>query len=492
MPWWSRDPDLGRDRETKALGRRDWNWFTPYTNATGAGATPADSEPAQPPWAGHPVTAHDRHDRTLGIPPRHISMWPTQPSTFDSHPGWTPRRSAAQITDDLRWLRQPPPPPDVEPALLAAALADVTAHGHARPAVVQELVLIQTANRHGLDPAVLTDLARGVGEMVAKTTHRAAGNLPGEPALNALAGAYLPLAAEIYLARAHLTWATICSDPDLPRLWMLANALAHSVPAHTILATPARTHGPAAVLQPTRDDLIGWYGIAPAAEHLYRTLDAIRRGRHWLATAVDNPTNRLLALGVLDLTHPTEAARLVARGPSALQLDQVRALLAGQPTPAGIADLTDPALKAVCDRNGWLHGTPDERTHRELVERQITAALPAYRARIAAGDPAALADGLHTAPADTELDRSSWRNQPPAPDAVHNRHLLDIASREAAQRFTGLDIAPRLTRAAALAARFPDRIGARTLRITEAGLALRPEQPPPPRLPPQPELDFGL
>jgi hypothetical protein len=492
MTWWTPDPDIGRDRETKALGRRDWNWFTPYPGTAGASATPADTEPARQPWAGHPTTSHDRHDRTLGIPLRHLSMWPDHPAAAQPGGLWSPDRSAAQITDDLRNLHQPPPPANLPVDHITAALAEVAAHSHARIPRVQQLVLIQAALHHRVDLATLTELAHGIGDMIAKTAHRSTRDLPGEPALNALAGANLPAATELYLARAHITRAAICSAPDLPRLWILANALTHRVPAHVILAVPARSHGPIARLHPTHDDLLGWRGIRAAVDHLAATIDAVRRGHHWLATATDTPTSRLLTLGILDLTHPTEAAALAAHGPGTLNLDRVRSLLGAHPVPTAVTDLTDPALKAVCDRNGWLHGTPDERTQRELVERHLPAPDPDHRARLARGDLTALTDLTSNAPTDADLDRSIWRRRPPTTDAVHRRQLLNIASREAIRRFTDLDITPHPTRAAALAARYPDRIGTRLLRTPGAELTVPTDPPRPSPRPPQPELDFGL
>src|ERR1700733_11802142 len=81
QPWWqARDPDLGRERETKALGRRAWNWFTAYD---GSVLSPADTEHASPPWADATITVKDRHDRTLGIPVRDISMWTPDTARLD-------------------------------------------------------------------------------------------------------------------------------------------------------------------------------------------------------------------------------------------------------------------------------------------------------------------------------------------------------------------------------------------------------------------------
>ena len=47
--WWPpHDPDLGTEPGSKYVGRRDWNWFTPYT---GTSTSPQDNEDATTPWA---------------------------------------------------------------------------------------------------------------------------------------------------------------------------------------------------------------------------------------------------------------------------------------------------------------------------------------------------------------------------------------------------------------------------------------------------------
>jgi len=486
--WRWRDPDLGRDRTTRALGRRDWNWFTPYAGGTGAAA--ADVEPAQPPWAAHPVTPHDKNDRTLGIPLRHISMWPDLPVGLDHNSAHRDRLAA--VLDDLRHAATPRPPPAVDPDMLAAALAELAPQVHRRALAAHSHPIITTAHRHRLEPAVLHELACGVGQMVAQTTHRAGRAELGEPALNALLGADLRVAAELHLARARLAHAATLSDPDLPRLWILANALTHAVPADVIRAVPARSHGPIAQLRPYHDDLVGWAGIRTAVAHLDATVQAVHTGHTWLAGATDTPTNRLLALGLLDLTHPSAATRLAVR-PAAVGLDAIRGTLRGAPPPQTLADLSDPALKAVCDRNGWLHGTADERTSRELVERR-TPTGPDARSRLASANPTTVPGMTTTAPTDPELDRATWRDTPPTADAVHRRQLLNAAGREALHRFADHDIHPHATRAAALAARYPDRIARRALGTPAAQLAVPGEVPPAPGpdLPAQIALDLGL
>jgi len=487
VSWRWRDPDLGRDRPTKALGRRDWNWFAPYADGGGA---PADVEPAHLPWAAHPVTPHDRHDRTLGIPPRHISMWPDVPAALDNHA--TPRERLAAVLNDLRHLPTPPASLAIDPDVLARVLAELAPQVHRRPPSICARIITDAARRHRLPPDELSALARGVGQMIAQSTHRAGRAGAGEPALNALLGADLRVAAELHLARTKLVHAAALSDPDLPRLWILANALTHAVPAEIILAVPARSHGPVARLHPEHDDLVRWPGIRDAVAHLDATLQTIQTGHDWLATAADTPANRLLALGVLDLTHPAAATRLAA-APTTADLDSTRAILRGGRLPQTIVDLTDPALKAVCDRNGWLHGTADERTSRELVERR-TPSDPDTRVRLARTHLPTIPGIVADTPSDPQLDRATWRDNPPTPDSSHRRQLLNAASREALHRFAHHDIHPHPTRAAALAARYPNRIAHHALRTPAAHLAPPHEfpAPPGPDVPMQTVLDLGL
>ncbi len=135
-------------------------------------------------------------------------------------------------------------------------------------------------------------------------------------------------------------------------------------------------------------------------------------------------------------------------------------------------DLSDDALKAVCDRNNWLLGTADERTHRELVERSLPTAVTAeVRARLAEGDTNALGVAIiKVAPSDAVLDHANWRRDPPSFEAGQRRQLLGLASREALHRFVGLDVRPRASFAVALAARFPDRVADQALTARQVNL----------------------
>jgi hypothetical protein len=507
MTWWRRDPDMGRDRPTNALGRRDWSWFAAYDDSSSA---PADLEAATAPWAGHAFTKQDRHDRTLGIPPRDVSMWPRRQLVIPSDPGKArgrapPARVArrdrlAEIIEELRRLPKPSSPPNLPADLLASALADAAARVHARPTMTQYAVITEVARGHGLEPGELLRLARDVGEMIAKTTHRGAATSPGERSLNRLHGADLPLACRLYLARSWLTWAAAYSDPDLPRLWILANGLHHDVPAGLMFTQPARSRGLLAQITPTHDDLVGWHGMSAAVEHLDATVHAALEGRRWLAAAPDTVEHRLLGLGVLHLTHPASAHELVNAGAHRVPFEDLRALADRLPKLELVTDLSDEALKAVCDRNNWLLGTVDERTGRELVERHLSAAATNHvLARLAAGETTALGVSLaRVAPSDEILDRAAWRRNPPALATVQRCELLGIASREALHRFAGLDLQPHPNKAAALAARFPNRLAEDGLRLPAHRLLAGVDASAPspagldPRRPQQAELDLGL
>jgi hypothetical protein len=466
-----RDPDMGRDRETKALGRRDWGWFAAHQDSTTA---PSDLEQGRPPWAGHPTTAHDRHDRTLGIPPRHISMWPEHSSAADPRA----RRPTRTLREQLTGIAAPAPPPAVSPDLLASALADLAPRVARQPVEAQQRATRQVARRHGLNPDELGQLARAVANMITKTTHQPAPPGPGLSVLGVLEHADLPVAARLYLARATLASAAARSDPDLPRLWILANALAHTVPAQMILTVPARSHGPIARLIPEHRDLVGWHGIPAALDHLAAIVRAAGDGRRWLTTVRDARDNRLLALGVLHLTHPRLAHQLAGRGAGAVDLTAVQRKAATLRVPTDPVDLSDMAIKAVCDRNGWLLGTADERTGRELIERHTRTATEQVQHDLANGQTASIGAALaDCAPTDADLDRASSRRTPPTLETTQRRHLLDTASREALRCFAGLDIEPHPTRATAYAARFPDRISAHALRASAEALIVGPRSP---------------
>ncbi|ONH60458.1 hypothetical protein CcI49_11555 [Frankia sp. CcI49] len=472
------DPDQTHRTADDLLGRRDWDLFADANTPRAQ----RDLAQVRTPWTGRRprrVGAEAQHDRTLGIE-RTQTLWPdhTPPGPLPRH---EQHRRAAEIIDDLRGLPRPPSPlPAARRPALIAALTDVAARAYNQPPREQLAVLRQAAAQHRVDPGQLAKLAVDVGTLIARAGYPARirpGQRPGrgKPSLNALHGANLPLALDTHLARTHLRWASTTSDPDLPRLWILANGLTHGVPAHTMLTVPATVQGPAARLKPTRDDLIGWYAIQDAVGELDAAVRTAAEGRRWLATAGAGRGHRddvLLGLGILDITHPGLASALALRGPGTVRMAELRRHAERLPVPAHFLDLSDVALKAVCDRNGWLLGTPDERQAREIVERGLPDALTdTVRAQLADCDITALARSVtDVAPTDQDLDRRHWRWDPAASDAVQVRQLLGEASREAHARFAGWNIEPRPTRAAALLARFPER-AVSAVALTAAELA---------------------
>jgi hypothetical protein len=479
------------DADSSALGRRDHGFFDRSDGPRGQ----RDLARARPPWTG---TSPRRvgaaaHDRTLGLS---SSMWPehTLPALTRQR---DVRHRATDIINDLRRLPRPTPlRPTAPPAALLTALAETAAATWGQPARAQLAAILRVARDHRLDPGTLLGVAHGVGTLIARglgaasdssRTGQGADGARGRPSLDALSRANLPLALDTYLARAHLRDRTAYSDPDLPRLWMVTNALRHGIPAEVILTVPATVHGPDAALQPERTDLLGWHGIPHALGDLDAAVRTATEGRRWLARAGDGRGGSdavLLALGVLHASHPTLAAQLALRGPGNLRLADLCELGRRFPPPAHLVDLTDTALKAICDRNGWLLGTPDERHHRELVERALPAAMTdEARTRLAHGDGTALADALHhVAPSDADLDARTYRWDPAAADATQVRQLLGEASREAHARFADWPITPHPGRAIAFLGRFPDRVLRRALAVDPEQLRL----PATPRAGPHP------
>ena len=477
------DPDLGRDRTTAALGRRDWGWF----NASD-GAPRATREAGQAPWGTtRHITAHDRYDRTLGIPERDTPMWPLEGGTLDFSTQSVAER-AESICDDLvaeavpawRW-------PDLPASV--ALLTDTAPAVLGRDPDTQSSLLAAAARRHHLDPPTARDLAVGVGALVARTTHRRPPSLPGAASLNLLAGAQLEAATELFLARERIRLAQTLSDPDLPRLWILANALNHGVPALVMRRVPARSVGPAARIVPAHDDLLDWGGLGPAVRHLRDVVAAAAEGRRWLHTAgrAGGIDDLALAVGVIGLTRPATATQLAMWGPARLSIDAL-VELAG-PAPAGVLALSDAALKAVCDRNGWLLGSPAERTMRELLERDATVG-DGLAARLAAGHPDTLTGRWVD---DRTLDAAAYRKNPPAPDVTAADRLLGEAGRQALHRFAGIDAPRRPSLAEAVCHRFPGRVERHALREPEPLRLLDPAHQPPDHGTPAPQvLDLGL
>jgi hypothetical protein len=437
------DPDRGRDRATAALGRRDWGWF-----AAGPGRPGRD--PGRPVWGTtRHVTAHDRFDRTLGIPERDTPMWHVVAPPLELA-GTTPPRRAELICDTL--VAGSPSWAWPAPATCVALLVDAAPSLPGRDPALQAAALAAAARRHHVDPATARALAVGVGSLLAQTTHRAAPTEPGAASLNLLCGARLDSATALFLARQRARHDQRLSDPDLPRLWILANGLAHGVPAAVLRREPARSVGPAARLVPVHEDLVGWDGIGAAVTHLRDVVRAAVAGQRWLAQHPPHGGDELaLAVGVVALTRPTAAAQLARAGPARLDPDAVRAAT-GAP-PSGVLELSDEALKGVCDRNGWLLGSPSERTIRELAER-----------------------GRPGPGADAALDATAYRHNPPAPDVIAAQRLVGEAGREALRLFAGVDPPQRPTLTDALAHRFPARATRDQLRSPEPA-QLRPTPP---------------
>jgi hypothetical protein len=445
-----RDPDLGRDRTTAALGRRDWGFFS----GTGT-SVPADRQAGQPPWGStRHVTTHDRFDRTLGIPERAVSMWPLEALPLGPT---NPEERAQAICDELlaespadhRW-------PDPRRSL--PLLQDIAEAVYGHDIDTQRARIVTAARRYAVDPITAVELAGGVGALIAQTAHRQPSAVPGAPRLNILAGSRLPEALQLFLARDQIRQAQANSDPDLPRLWMLANGLTHGIPGAVMKRVPARSVGPAARIIPLHDDLIDWRGMRTAVEHLTATVIAATEGRRWLdrTTSFDGPADGVVAIGVISLTKPTTAVELARLGPVRLTVERARD--AAGTAPNGVLDLSDQALKAMCDRNGWLLGSPSERTQRELVQRALPRDNDALRHRLARGDGQALRHAVAIGAADVTLDQRAFRKNPPAPDVAAAHALLRAASAEVLSRFADFDMQPRASYAEAFACRFPGQL----------------------------------
>jgi hypothetical protein len=452
-----RDPDLGRDRTTKALGRRDWDFFTTYP---GRNIAPVDVEAGTSPWGStRRITRVDRWDRTLGIPARDVTMWPKLP------PRLTPE-SVNELVAQIIARPEPSGRHAIRTDELVSALQELAPAVYGQHRDQQHAHITQIARARGLPADALLQHARGIGEMIAKTTHRSPALGVGEPSLHALLSADLAKVTELYLARAALRQACAWSDPDLPRLWMIANAFTNRVPVDVMLTSPAQSHGIEARVVPEHRDLVGWDGLRHAVEQMEATVTAARRGGDWLAAARGGRCDDLLlGVGVVALTRPATAHELAGRGITQCTFDQLRR--AAPPSPRDLLDLSDQALKAMCDRNGWLLGTTNERTERELIERHLPDALDAdLRRRLATGDLCALADALACrVPAAEELDARVWRANPAAPNVQQRRMLVDTASREALRQFAGYELTPRANLTEAVVHRFPERVADIALRV---------------------------
>jgi hypothetical protein len=423
------------------------------------------TSPTRNPWQAAAATRRERHDRTLGIPPREISMWPGRgPAPGRPHAA---DHLVAQVIGDLH-SHTTPTPAAIIPATLATVLTDVAEGVHNRRGAEQRAHIDTVAARHHLNPADVQRHAAAIGHMIIRSVGgRRQQAESGRAGYNARRGANLPLAVEIHLARGHLAEVQAHTPPDLPRLWILANGLTHAVPAADLLRIPATSHGPGSRILPHHRDLVGWAGVRDAVHHLHGLLHAAQEGRRWIHHGMrDTPDAVAYAIGVLHLTDPIVAAELAANGPATLDAADLRAVTRALPVPRSIVDLSDQALKAVCDRNGWLLGTADEHTQRTLLERRadLTTNLDTLRRQVAAGDTAALTKALLAqAPTDHHLDDAAWPKNHARPEQQQLDTYLRIASTQALKEFAGITISPPGSRADAIAARWPHRILRHTL-----------------------------
>ncbi len=433
-----------------------------------------------------PAPQHRPVDRSHHLPDRQISMWPDRgPAAAGAQP--TTSQIDAAVADAR--AASAPRPPTLTPRQLADALADLPAGIVDQDRPAQRIHINTTADRHSIARATLRRAASDIGSLILTTAPARLANAHGSPAWNALRHADLFVAAELYLARARLADLTAHTTPDLPRLALLLNGLTHAVPAadlRTIPATLPRLPTRPATL---RRDLVGWQGLPAAVDHLAAVLTASRAGRHWIRHHLGhNPDAIGRAIGVLHLTHPNVATELAALGPHRLDPTDLRAVTRTlQPFPDRITELSDTALTAICERNGWLLGRPEEHHHRLLLDEHLTRTvnnLPALRRRLAAPDvdPTRLV----ALPDDTVLP-------PPLPPAsAHLRSYLRLASTQALHDFAGLPLPTPPSRCTALATRWPPTILERAVALDGVPLTPHLHLPTAAELPSPPTPDLAL
>ncbi|MCM3921563.1 hypothetical protein ND748_07775 [Frankia sp. AiPs1] len=440
------------------------------------------------PHRSSPTPRHRPVDRSHHLPDRQTSMWPDHGPAPAGVQATTDQIDAAvadaQTTTDAR-------PTTLAPRRLADALADLPdglANQH-RPA--QRLHINTTADRHSIARDTLRRAATSIGSLILTIapTPTHLDTSYGSPAWNALRHADLLVGAELYLARARLANLTAHTAPDLPRLALLLNGLTHAVPAADLRTVPATLPGRPTRPATVRRDLVGWQGLPAAVDHLTAVLTASRAGRHWIRHHLGhNPDAIGRAIGVLHLTHPGVATELAALGPHRLDPTDLRAVTRTlQPFPDRITELSDTALTAMCERNGWLLGRPEEYHHRLLLDEHLIRTvddLPALRRRLADPDvdPAQLVD----LPDDTVLP-------PPIPPAsAHLRSYLRLASTQALHDFAGLPLPTSSDRCTTLAARWPPTILERAVALEGVPLSSHLHLPTAAELPSPPTPDLAL
>jgi hypothetical protein len=474
---------MGRDRPTRALGRRDWRYFDRVHTR---GGLENELSPRQP-WQSTATHRDERHDRTLGIPPREINMWPGRGRPTEAPRGLGDHRDFDDLLDEglLPTRRVELLPIDLDTAI--GALADIAAGLPRLPRPELGRRLREIAGDRAVDSADLGELVIAVGTMVARVLpHDAAWTTHGRTPHYALLDADVPHAVEIYYARQHLTRLTRASDPDLPRLTMLLNGLTHRVPLQVMRTVPATVHGPLTALQATRRDLIGWRGMRAAIHELTTITTAAQAGRAWLKNAASTRDNVHLAIGLVHLTHPTVAAELATAGPHRLSIGDIRRACRRIPPPNTVTDLSDQALAAACARRGWLTGEPDERLERRVIEHAVSERIDgATIRRLADGDTGIVRREL-LAGAPTDADLADLANIPADYGPVMSRRAyLTVTSGQAIAQFGDQVVMPHPTRADAIGARFPER----PLRsFLTARYALRPAAITGPSTGPDPDL----
>ena len=463
----TRARDTYASDDGRSLGNRDWSYFAQLPDGD---ESPADRSAPRLPWAAQrPMSAHERWDRTLGIPERDRTMWPAADTADD--------RDA--IVADLLAIPEHEPITQHSPDALTSTLRVLAPRVHVASAAKQAQAISETASRFGINPSVLEHAAVEVGSLIAKTRRAPSSLGAGRRSLHALNGADIRRSVELYLARAALRDAATWSDPDLPRLWMLANAITNRVPASLVRGVPAQAERVGGSPGVERDDLVNWSGVRVAIAQMVATVDAAAEGQRWIRQSSAR-FDGALALGVLHLTQPRAAEQLVLDAPAHWHRERIGALLP-ETGPRRVTDLSDSALKAMCDRNGWLLGTSDERTMREIVERQIrrAASRPEGRAALASGDLAGFGDAVaHVTPSLEDLERHVWRYDPASLTVRQGRALLHAASAAALEQFAGQRIEPRADRSAAIIGRFPERVARIALRTRAVELDPHTVRPP--------------
>lgn len=432
-----------------------------------------------PPRPGRPA------GRNTYLPDRQISMWP-RPGSSAGTSHADPDQIDAVTADAGARLDPRPPAPTLRQ--LTGALADLAYTMIGQQNTAQHALLATIADRYKIDHEALSRAVSDIDGLILTALRSRPESAEISADGNRLRDADLTVAAELHLSRVRLADLTAHTSPDLPRLALLLNGLTHGIAAAELFTVPAtlpgRPHRPATV----RGDLVGWQGLPDAVNHLGAVLTASGKGRRWIRRGLHGGADDVgRGIGVLHLTHPSIAADLAAVGPDKLDPTDLRAVAqALRPFPERITELSDLALAAVCDRNGWLLGRPEEHHHRLLLDEHLTRTisdLPALRRRLAAPDVDSTQ--LLDLPADTLLPR------PIQPASADVHHYLRLASAQALHDFAGLPLTTPPGRCAALAARWPPTILERAVALQGVPLLSQPDISATPTPPSPPTLATG-